>query len=270
MHSLKFSKYVLGVFMILLFLVSQTACTATRLPPYEATYTTKLRGIKVKGTQKFETIGKDTYKLSWRAKALWMRLDEWSEFKVIDNQVIPISYHYTRKGLGSDRPIHVLFDWENMLVNASKADKKYQFALQPNVLDRLSYQVQMQIDLIESPEAIDFNYKVANYNGLKDYSFEFTQTETIVTPIGDSETRVYERNKSDKTIRLWISPSQNYLPVKIERKEDKKSNVVMIKSWDSETITDNRQNIAKFNNRFNGETTNNIEDGAVDTISDEF
>ncbi|MBT5923708.1 MAG: hypothetical protein HOH29_08245, partial [Cellvibrionales bacterium] len=116
---------ILRSFIIALLLGVQLGCTATTLPPYEATYTTKLRGIKVNGTRKFESTTKDRYKVSWKAKALWMRLNEWSEFELIDGkQIRPISYHYTRKGLGTDKPIHIVFDWENMHVNASKGDKK--------------------------------------------------------------------------------------------------------------------------------------------------
>ena len=45
-------KPLISLLVILLLTTSQIACTSTPLPPYEATYTTKLRGIKIKGVRK--------------------------------------------------------------------------------------------------------------------------------------------------------------------------------------------------------------------------
>ncbi|MBT6578777.1 MAG: DUF3108 domain-containing protein [Cellvibrionales bacterium] len=223
---------ILRSFIIALLLGVQLGCTATTLPPYEATYTTKLRGIKVNGTRKFESTTKDRYKVSWKAKALWMRLNEWSEFELIDGkQIRPISYHYTRKGLGTDKPIHIVFDWENMLVNASKGDKKYQFALEPNTLDRLSYQVQMQIDLLIKPNSEQFDYTVANHDRLARYSFNFEKREVIETKLGSASSLIFKREKKDKVTRIWLSPEQYYVPVKIEQTEDNQSSVIAIKNW---------------------------------------
>lgn len=222
---------------IILLAVSQVACTSTRLPPYEATYTTKLRGIKIKGVRKFESIGENSYRISWSARALWMKLDEWSEFEIVDRKVRPISYHYTRSGLGTDRPIHVYFDWKNMKASGGKGDKEYAFDLQPGVLDKLSYQVQMQLDLIANPGRPELGYTVANYNGLRDYLFAYSKKERIDTRLGERDTLVYQREKKDSTITLWIAPAQNYLPVKIEQEEDGDSNVVVIRSWDSQPLT---------------------------------
>ena len=220
--------------IIVLVIGMQLGCTATTLPPYEATYTTKLRGIKINGIRKFESTANNSYKVSWKAKALWMRLNEWSEFELIDGKRIrPISYHYTRKGLGTDKPIHILFDWDNMLINASKGDKKHQFPLEPNTLDRLSYQVQMQIDLLINPESEQLNYTIANHDKLAHYAFNFEQQEEIETELGKTLSKVFKREKKDKTTRIWLSSEQFYVPVKIEQTEDKQSSVIAIKHWKS-------------------------------------
>ena len=243
----RLKRYLITPLCIGMLLISQTACTATQLPPYEATYTAKLRGIKIRGLRKFEEIDKDTYKLSWRAKALWMRLDEWSVFKVIDEKVIPVSYHYTRKGLGTDRPVHIYFDWEKMEASGSKGKNKYVFALEPNTLDKLSFQVQLQIDLLHNKQLASTNYRIARYNRLADYQFSYLHNESIDTELGAQNTLVYERKKKDGGTKLWISPEQNYLPVKIENVDDGKSNVMLIRSWDSESLHKNVESIAQLN-----------------------
>lgn len=230
---------------VLLLLTAQLACTATTLPPYEATYTTKLRGIKITGTRKFENTGENAYKVSWKAKALWMRLNEWSEFEVVDGkQIRPLSYHYTRKGLGTDRPIHIYFDWDNGVINASKGDKKYQMPLQPGTLDKLSYQVQMQMDLLSQPDVAELSYTVANHDRLKDYMFSFQQRETIKTGLGTLEAIVYARTNKDKTTQIWLSPVQYFLPVKIQQTEDGESSVLAIKNWKSDAPENDRSLVA--------------------------
>jgi len=227
-------------------LASQTACTATQLPPYEATYTAKLRGIKIKGLRKFEEIEKDTYKLSWQAKALWMRLDEWSIFKVIDEKVIPVSYHYTRKGLGTDRPVDVYFDWTSMKVSGSKGKNSYEFDLEPDTLDKLSFQVQLQLDLLMNKSFDSAHYRIAKHNRISDYQFNYIRDEKIDTELGVQNTLVFERTKNDGSTILWVSPEQNYLPIKIENIEDNKSNVMLIKSWNSRSLQKKQESIAQL------------------------
>lgn len=225
--------YALFAFILL---GTQLACTATTLPPYEATYTTKLKGIKITGTRKFEQISENKYKVSWRAKALWMSLNEWSEFELVDNtRLKPISYHYTRKGLGSDKPIHILFDWENNVANASKGKEKTVLPLLPGTQDKLSYQLQMQLDLLRDPQKESLSYVVASHNKIRSYDFTLLKEEMLNSKLGSEQTRVYQRQKRDKTTSVWLSPKQYYLPLKIERNEDGKVSVLKIKNWKSES-----------------------------------
>lgn len=226
-------RLVLLVFIALSTLVSQTACTASSLPPYEAEYTTKMRGLRINSERKFVETGENTYRLSWSAKALWMRISEWSDFEIIDDKVRPLGYHYTRKGLGSDRPIHIEFDWENMQAHGSKGDKSYSFVLDPNSLDRLSFQVQMQLDLLNDRSLTQFNYRVANYREMRDYVFNLEKKESLSTRLGTFDTLVFRRDKKDSSIRLWMSPEQYYLPVKVEQTGED-ANTVVIKGWKSD------------------------------------
>ena len=218
---------------IVLLSVSQLACTSSSLPPYEANYTTKLRGIRINTERQFLEIAENTYQLSWSAKLLLMRIKERSEFKIIDDKVVPISYRYTRKGLGSDRPIEVIFDWENMQAVGRKGDRVTNFALEPGTLDKLSFQVQMQLDLLNNREQTEFDYKIASHSGLRDYLFNYEKEEQLETKLGTFKTLVFRRDKKDSTIRLWMSPKQFYLPVKVQQTGDD-ANTLVIKSWKSE------------------------------------
>lgn len=233
MSRIYFKRLLTYLTGAILLLVSQAGCTASSLPPYEANYTAKMRGIRINSEREFVEIGEDTYKLSWSAKALWMRIKEWSEFKIVDDKVIPISYHYTRKGLGSDRPIHIYFNWDTMEASGQKGEKNYTFPLEIGALDKLSFQVQMQLDLINDRTLQTVDFKVASHSGLRNYQFVLEGTETIETKLGDFETLVFRRDKKDASIRLWMSPEQYYLPIKVEQTGED-ANTVVLKSWKSD------------------------------------
>lgn len=254
-------KAIARALALVLLFTTQLACTATTLPPYEAAYTTKLRGIKITGTRKFENTGENRYKVSWKAKALWMRLNEWSEFELVNGEVRPLSYHYTRQGLGSDRPIHIYFDYDNNQINASKGKDKYQFALQPGTLDKLSYQVQMQIDLLERPQAKNLAYTVANHDRLKKYAFTYQQTDIIDTQLGEVEALLFKRRKNEKkSTEIWLSPLQYYLPVKIQQTEGKDKSVASIKYWKSDAGTNTGNNVSLSSL---GRNMNNLQPTAI-------
>ncbi len=272
-------KLIAGLRLLALFciLASQLACTATTIPPYEATYTTKLRGIKITGIRKFEITGENTYKISWKAKALWMRLNEWSEFEIINNRTIrPLSYHYTRKGLGTDRPVHIYFDWKNGIANGSKGKKEYQFDLPSGTLDRLSYQFQLQMDLLEKPRKKSFSYNVASHNKIKIYTFDFQGNETISTNLGLIDSLIYRRQKENRTTNIWFSPAQHYLPVQIEQIERGKSSTIKIKNWKSNDIIKHPKtvNISSLNKSFSKSTETTVvgfsESSGESSNEDEF
>lgn len=262
-----FHAMIIRALTILLLLSSQIACTATMLPPYEATYTTKLRGIKIAATRKFENTGENSYKVSWKAKALWMRLNEWSEFEIVDgDKVRPLSYHYTRKGLGTDRPIHIYFDWDNAVINASKGKKNYQLPLTPGTLDKLSYQVQMQMDLLSKPGSKQLVYQVANHDRLKTYEFVYQGEHTIETKIGTVNSLLYQREVGDRATKIWLSPMQYYLPVRIEQIEDGDSSIAAIKNWKSNSKNRNRNPISLSALESN---LSNVNDAKQDRLNNE-
>ncbi len=218
--------------LVIALLTSQIACTATSLAPYEATYTTKLKGIKVTGVRKLVKTEANRYRMSWKARALWMRLEESTEFEVIEGRYVrPITYEYKRRGLGSDRPIRIDFDYATNTVHGSKGNRSYDFALQPHTQDKLSYQVQMQLDLMHEPNQPLLDYAVAGHNRIKQYAFNHTVDETLETAIGEDIASVYVRKKTDSATYLWLSPQRGYLPVKIEQHEDGKKTSVDIKNW---------------------------------------
>ena len=49
---------------------------------------------------------------------------------------------------------------------------------------------------------------------------------------------LFERSKSDQTIRVWLAPQHYYLPIQFERiDDDGDNNMLTIKSWQSDEPT---------------------------------
>lgn len=219
--------------IIILVLFYQIGCAATVLTPYEAKYTTRLNGIKISGKNKLEIISDQNYRVSWNAKIFWMEVNEWSEFELInDNQIRPLSYHYIKKGFGSSEPIHIYFDWQNHSQTIIKGSKESHYSVAPGTHDKLSYQIQMQVDLSEKPNSKVLNYKINTDGGkLRHYDFNFQGEEIIETKLGDALALIYTKSDSKRETKIWIAPERDYLPVKIEHIEKGHSSILSIKSW---------------------------------------
>lgn len=198
----------------------QYGCTANPIAPYEAQYSTKIKGIKVKATRKLEHLGNRQYRVSWQAKALWMQLKEWAEFQIIDDGVLmPISYHYRRKGLGSDRPIDIIFDHSNKKIRTRKGDKEAILDLPPRAYDKLTYQVQLQLDLQQNPAAESLEYVVANSHRLKHYRFTRQGSEPMNSAVGPTNALIFQKSGDNGLTTLWVSPESQYLPVAIQQRD---------------------------------------------------
>ncbi|MGB1192594.1 MAG: hypothetical protein ACPG3T_06700, partial [Pseudomonadales bacterium] len=76
---------------------------------------------------------------------------------------------------------------------------------------------------------------VANHDRLAHYEFNYENQALIKTELGSAESLIFKREKKYKTTRIWLSPEQFYVPVKIEQTEDEQSSVIAIKNWKSQT-----------------------------------
>src|SRR5690606_23405022 len=113
----------------------------------------------------------DGYRLRFFADSMLASIEEISHFQQPDAGMLqPIEYHYQRKGLGRNREAHLQFDWDTMRVTNNVEKKPWKMDLEPNVQDKVSFQIQLQLDLMAGQE--DFSYTIADGGRLKHYNFE--------------------------------------------------------------------------------------------------
>lgn len=201
--------------------VAAHASFAVQPKNFEAIYKAKYHGISVTATRKLETLEDGTQLFTFFADSWLADLKETSLFRWNEDHIIPIQYRYERSGLGRDREAIVDFDWKTNKVINNVERKPWQMDVPDLAMDKLSYQLQIQTDLINGKELLE--YEIADGGRMKEFSFEVLGEEVIKTKAGRFETVVVRRIRegdSDRTTTMWMAKNWDYLVVRLQQKED--------------------------------------------------
>lgn len=153
-----------------------------------------------------------------------------SELTHDDQRLLPTYYRHDRKGTGSDYLEEIEFDRANQRILATYQEESKELDYEEDVIDGLTMQLQMMLDLrrgIEQP-----SYRIVDFNRLKEYEFGFERTETIDIQGTEYECVVYRvvRDHERRTTEMWFSPERNYLPIRMAHysKGKKKFNAQLV------------------------------------------
>ncbi|GAA5316420.1 MAG: DUF3108 domain-containing protein [Candidatus Pelagadaptatus aseana] len=232
------TKYLL---VFLSALLCSLPLQANQLPKaFSATYKANYNGIEIKATRSLTANGpKQTLNFtanSWLASIVEESLFEWGEH----GYLIPQKYRYDRTGVGRERHALLTFDWDQRNVVNQVQDSKWKMDLPEIALDKLSYQLQLRKDLINSSPLGP--YQIADGGRLKTYEFEKIGESVIDTPMGKLNTVEIKRirKKKNRTTHIWLAKDWDYLIVKIQQLEkDGKSYEINIAQAvvDKQTVT---------------------------------
>lgn len=143
-------------------------------------------------------------------------ISEHTTFVVENSTIQPQDYRYDRKGGKRAREAHLNFNWPEKRVTNAINGEAWQMEIQPGTQDKLSYQLQIMLDL--QAGRTHFTYPVADGGTLKEYRFTHLGEETITTPMGQIETVKIRRERAANSKRkttIWFARSLHYLPVRI-------------------------------------------------------
>ena len=124
------------------------------------------------------------------------------------------------------RDIQILKKTENLtynrktgVANYDSKKKQRQVTLADGYLNRLTYQLQLQRDLINGVSPLQ--YQVISRGRLKSYNFEVMGEEILDTPLGKINTTKVKRIRkdNDRETMLWLAPKWNYLLVQLWQRE---------------------------------------------------
>lgn len=209
--------------VISLFVATFTASSATAEPlrAHEASYRASItKGISLTGsaTRTLAQTNDGHWRYTFVVDSSIATISENSNFTLADSQIIPTSYRYALTGmLLKDRQQTVAFNWQKEQAREQYKDQSWTVPIQLGLLDRLSYQLQLQTDISQKNRAVDasnavlpeniYRYNVLHKGEVRHYQFKQTARETIDTALGKKQSilveKVRDKGKARET-KLWF------------------------------------------------------------------
>ncbi len=211
----------------------------TPLPFFSANYDASIHGFSVTATREYKPINENLAELNFSATSLIANLTETSQFTWEEDQIKPIRFTHERNLIGKEQKKILTFDWPNKKIISTNKDKTYIIPDTEKVLDRLSFQLQLQHDLLLAKDS--YIYRIADKNRIKEYSFEIMGNEVISTELGKLDTTKVKvvRAKKKRVTYIWLARDWQHLLARLEQyKGDEKEFSIQITSatMDGKTV----------------------------------
>lgn len=216
--------YSIALTSLLSFAVGNTCYADVELAPYTATYSSTVKGITAELKQSLEKTGEQQWALSNKVSIFLMGFEESSRFTVNQATVKPQAYEYKNQ-ISRKRSSKLNFDWKASSVTDSLHPAP-PVTLVAGVQDKLSFQVQLRLELMASKGAFDTKtYTMVDRNKLKTYQVKNLGEETITTPAGEFRAIKLEQRRPgrDKHTLIWLAKDWQYFLLRIERVDEGKS-----------------------------------------------
>jgi hypothetical protein len=203
-------------------LIGTTTAWAAEAPKtFDNEYRAKLYGFNITVTNRLTKTQDGKYDLLFKADSMIGSITEQSHMQWNQTQqtITPLTYTYARRGLGKDRDAKLTFDWPTKTVTNNVQKISWEMDIAQKVQDKLSYQLQMQQDLINGHK--DFEYQIADGGRLKKYKFTTVGEELLETPLGKVNTVKIKRSRedNDRVTYAWLAKDWNYLLVRLQQEE---------------------------------------------------
>ena len=153
---------------------------------------------------------------------------ERSEFCVENNRVVPKYFVFSNPKREQDG-FSLDFDWKTKLVSSNRAEPR---PFPDNAQDRFGLQQAVRLWVLQSqgqqdPGTVEFT--MVEDDRMKVYKFAIGGNEKLKVPAGEFDTIVVQRvDDTRKTMKFWLAPSRDYMPVKVERIKDGEAQFRMV------------------------------------------
>jgi hypothetical protein len=246
-HTRRYARSPIPVTGLILFSLFSGLCLAETkepaLTPYHLVYDATIKGMDIQAERYLEREG-DSYKLVSKADTLLASITEKGTFKIDSTgHILGQQYTYERNIFGIKKNESLTYDRAAGGANDPNKKKQRQVKLDSDYLDTLTYQIQLQRDLIRGKTPLQ--YQVIDRGKIKQYNFEIMGEEIVDTALGPINTvKVHRvRKDSDRETYLWFAPQMNYLLVQIWQNEDGDDHRITLKEGtvDNKPITTGSQ-----------------------------
>ena len=216
-----------------------TSLAATALPDsLEMVYTLKYGGmIAGNSTRHLERQSDGSYRYSLHTIPVGIARAfthvEWFEegtFRVVKNQVRPLTYLKYRKGAGKDHRHSASVNWDRAQILYSSGAT---IALPAHYQDQGSLVFALMLDPPTDTQV--HSIQLNNGKKLSTYEYRFLRREDIDTPLGHYKTLVIQWSprdpgKNNDMFTAWLAIDHGYVPVKIVTQEKNKTVILQLQS----------------------------------------
>lgn len=195
---------------------------------FSSKYSGELDGYHIVSTRTLSLMNDGTYRFRSVAEHTIGSITETSDFKLVDNQIHPLKYHYFRNIFGFKKEEWINFDWEQKTATYKRKGKPkntYVHEIKAGMFDPSLYQLQLQRDAWLSDGTFDNGqvvYDVIKHRKLKHMPFEVLQKETLsIANKNYTAIKVeIQRQESARLTTVWLVPELNYQIGKIIHKDE--------------------------------------------------
>ena len=193
-----------------------------RLRTYAAEYKTTAMGLDMTLKRTLSREGQ-VFTLINKGSVLIASLEERAQFTLTDGRIRGETFNYRLKTLGS-RKREVRFLPEQGVIRSLRKKQWTEHPWKPEILDRLSQQEQLRLDLmasVEPPPKLVFT--VVDGAKVEDKVMVFVGAENIDTPLGALATVHYRQlhdNPNKRSSDVWLAPELDYTMVRTVHVED--------------------------------------------------
>ncbi|MGK0441600.1 MAG: hypothetical protein ACJA0N_001400 [Pseudohongiellaceae bacterium] len=192
--------------------------TDINLRPYKAIYKADIKGLSATLTRSLDHRGDGLWQLQNDASVFFSTIKERCLLQITPQGIESLNYHY-KNPLSSKRNSSLKFDWANNNVQDSH-NKGTILNLKNNSYDKLSFQLQLRMDLIQQGQHFKSKqYHVVDKDRFKTYRVERVSEELIVTPAGTFKAiklKQYRPGKNKHTF-IWMAKDWQYIILRLER-----------------------------------------------------
>ena len=207
---------------------------AFELQPFTASYTADWKQLPISGSaeRNLKSLGNGLWELNFEASMLIASLNEVSVFTVNKGTFLPVSYRFSRGGIGKGKEINLDFDWQQKQVMGTYRDESVHLPLNRGLLDKSTYQLALQQDVADGKTSM--SYQVVDGDEVETYDFRVLGEERVRTKAGLIDAikveRVRDPTKSARKTVLWLAKDWNFLLVRLHQIEkDGKEYQIMLK-----------------------------------------
>lgn len=193
----------------------------TPLLPSQAEYKVEAKGFTTKASRELTPLQQGQWQLDIETRLLFFRFSEVSRFQLHKEQVVPLEY--SREQGSRKRNQKLVFDWQKGYADNRIKGYEWQSSLSQGLLDRLSQQAQLRVDMLNGGLQENQQYRVLDRERIKTYAVTEVGEETLTLEDGTRvETVVLEQSRvdGDRVTRIWLAPKWNYLLIKLHQNNE--------------------------------------------------